>query len=93
MERQEKSESHRAPPFMEEVAEEMGRLSEIEGVSREEFASGLRAFEERLLALLELAPADAAGMCTMMRLAHIDAGAVEAMDRERARTGWRGGVR
>ena len=47
---------------------EVGRLSEIEGVSPEEFASGLRAFEEALLALLELASADAAGMCTMMRL-------------------------
>ncbi len=90
MERQEKSESHRAPPFMEELAAEVGRLNEIEEVSPEEFASGVLAFEERLLALLELAPPDAAGMCTMMRLAHIDAGAVEAM--ERAGTGWRGGA-
>ena len=83
MERHERIEDFHAPPFMEELAAEMRRLNALADVPPEEFASGVRAFEQRLLALLELASVTTAGMCTTMRLAHVDPAAVEAMDRER----------
>ena len=87
MERHERIEDFRAPLFMEELGAEVRRLNALADVSPEEFASGVRAFEQRLLALLELAPAATAGMCTMMRLAYVDPATVEAMDRERAKAG------